>query len=460
MNSTENCPVCIVPPRADERYCYYTRKQNLHQSLVHMQVQKGHLLLIRILSILPMCSHNPTSILSESSYVVSEVDDAPCGYIYVVNRLRLSVIFESDEEQADTMADLPNSVYQNIREFKRAILTKRFYNQPEPSSNFVELSLNNILSSTYLLHGTDRIKNKGSELNLIATSVSTFLSPFFSSHDDVQMEFDSISWVYKQQEVVDENKLRPDILIHARQHGQVIEVACGEVKKPGVSQERLNKDRIRVLEMMKRQLHIRLKYAKAHYETVTFGILVQGFSVVLIQMTLDLTKGVYIYQEQPPFPLPTTFETYSHMDTSMEFMQTFKGKMIDSLLKPEDNNKSQIWEEYKGHRPYMSISVCINLSKCLRININIKFYCHSRSHPSVGSVKSIPRVYHSIMLSEEKIESGGVTARIAVKLLEIATDQRVSYLSNKSLSMRGLGCHIAAKWPRCQVRLSDAFANH
>ncbi|KAG1498894.1 hypothetical protein G6F54_004767 [Rhizopus delemar] len=289
-------------------------------------------------------SYDPTSILSESSYVVSEVDDAPCGYICkmgmheldssdipsspiemadsqlaalvvdaqslassnsmhlldVVNRLRLSVIFESNEEQADTIADLLNSVYQNIREFKRAILTKRFYNQPEPSSNFVDLSLNNILSSTYFLHGMNRIKDKGSELNLIATSV------------------------YKQREFVDEDKLRPDILIHARQHGQVIEVACGEVKKPGVSQQHLNEDKIRVLEVMKRQLHIRLKYAKAHYEAVIFGILVQGFSVVLIQMTLDLTKGVYVYQEQPPFLLPTTFETYSHMDTSIEFMQAFK----------------------------------------------------------------------------------------------------------------------------------------
>ncbi|KAI9024266.1 hypothetical protein CLU79DRAFT_679486, partial [Phycomyces nitens] len=180
---------------------------------------------------------DPTTILSDSSYVLSDVDDAPCGYkckmgmpelnrsdipsspveiadtqlaalvvdaqslafsnsvhpLDVVNRLRLSAIFESDEEQADTTVDLPNSVYKNVREFKRAILAKKFFNQPEPSSNFVELSLNNILTSTYLLHGMDRIKNKGSELNLIVTSISTFLSPFFSSHDDAQMEFDAIS---------------------------------------------------------------------------------------------------------------------------------------------------------------------------------------------------------------------------------------------------------------------------
>lgn len=128
--------------------------------------------------------------MSESSYVVSEADDAPCRYICkmgmpelnssdipslpieiadnqlaalvvdaqslasnnsmhpsdVVNRLRLSAIFESNEEQADIIADLPNSVYQKIKEFKQTILTRRFYNQSEPSSNFVELSLNNILS--------------------------------------------------------------------------------------------------------------------------------------------------------------------------------------------------------------------------------------------------------------------------------------------------------------------------
>lgn len=120
-------------------------------------------------------------------------------------------------------------------------------------------------------------------------------------------------------------------MIHARQHGQVIEVACGEVKKPGVSQKQLNEDKIRVLEVMKRQLNVRLKYAKAHYEAVTFGILVQGLSVVLLQMTLDLIKGVYVYQEQVPFLLPTTFETCSHMDTSIELMQAFKLWYINIL---------------------------------------------------------------------------------------------------------------------------------
>lgn len=55
-----------------------------------------------------------------------------------------------------------------------------------------------------------------------------------------------------------------------------MEVGCGEVKKPGVSKALLNEDNMRVLEVMKRQLHLRLCRAKKEYEAVTFGVLVQA----------------------------------------------------------------------------------------------------------------------------------------------------------------------------------------
>ncbi|KAI8065968.1 hypothetical protein BDF21DRAFT_346219, partial [Thamnidium elegans] len=106
-------------------------------------------------------------------------------------------------------------------------------------------------------------------------------------------------------------KLRPDILIHAKQYGEIIEVGCGEVKNIGTSEERLKEDKIRVLEIMKRQLHVRMKHAKSVHEVVTFGILVQD-------------KGVYFYSEQSEFILPTSYKTYSHMDTSMELFYNFK----------------------------------------------------------------------------------------------------------------------------------------
>ncbi len=79
------------------------------------------------------------------------------------------------------------------------------------------MQLNNIITSTYLQHLAALMKGKGSEIDLIAKSVSTFLLPFFSSFDPVQLEFDSISQVFQQQEVKYDDKLRPDIIMNARQ---------------------------------------------------------------------------------------------------------------------------------------------------------------------------------------------------------------------------------------------------
>ncbi|KAL0087992.1 hypothetical protein F4703DRAFT_1926721 [Phycomyces blakesleeanus] len=65
---------------------------------------------------------------------------------------------------------------------------------------------------------------------------------------------------------------------------------------------------------------MRLSHAKSSNEAVTFGILVQGLSVTLLHMNMDLGKGVYVYHEQIPFTLPTTYETHAHMDTFLELV--------------------------------------------------------------------------------------------------------------------------------------------
>jgi hypothetical protein len=100
-----------------------------------------------------------------------------------------------------------------------------------------------------------------------------------SSFSMVNKRFiDTVSWLYKQGEAVDKDKLRPDILIHAEQLGKVVEVTCREVKNIDATQEKLNEDKMRVLEVMKRQFQTRLRHAKSSNEAVTFGILVQGKS--------------------------------------------------------------------------------------------------------------------------------------------------------------------------------------
>ena len=126
-----------------------------------------------------------------------------------------------------------------------------------------------------------------------------------------------------------------------------MEVGCGEVKKPSVSQALLNEDKMRVLEVMKRQLYLHLYRTKKEYETVTFGILVQGkvmkkqqcwmsclsclfykgTTVILLKMQMDLENGVYMYHEQQPFTLPTTHHTHAHMEIALEIITKFKVNM-------------------------------------------------------------------------------------------------------------------------------------
>lgn len=199
-----------------------------------------------------------------------------------VTRLQASAIFKADgpflldDDDDGGSNNLPRNIYENILAFKEALQRRTLYIPPHAYTTLNQMALNNVITSTYLLHGKPRIKGKESELSQVALSVSTFLCPLFSAHDQVQVEFDNTSWIFKQQDDNDIESLRPDIIFYHQQQEEIVEVGCGEVKKPGVSQALLNEDKMRVLEVMKRQLHLRLCRAKKEYEAMTFGILVQG----------------------------------------------------------------------------------------------------------------------------------------------------------------------------------------
>ncbi|CAO3615050.1 unnamed protein product [Mucor hiemalis] len=270
-----------------------------------------------------------------------------------VARLYASAIFEagspflsSDDDADNNSSSLPENVYKNIHAFKRAIQRGTLYIPPHTYTTLNQMAFDNVITSAYLLHGKPRIKGKGSEISQVALSVSTFLCPLFSAHDEVQVEFDNTSWIFKQQDASDIESLRPDIILYHQQQEVVVEIGCGEVKKPGVSESLLKEDKMRVLEVMKRQLHLRLYHAKKEYEAVTFGILVQGkvikksyhicflpyllckgTTVILLKMHMDLENGVYMYHEEYPFTLPTTYHTYAHMDIALEIISNFKVNM-------------------------------------------------------------------------------------------------------------------------------------
>ncbi|KAI7852232.1 hypothetical protein BDC45DRAFT_513768 [Circinella umbellata] len=146
----------------------------------------------------------------------------------------------------------------------------------------------------------------------------------FSAHDPIQLNWDVTSWIYKQHDNVDPHKLRPDIIFNIQGKDGVMEIGCGEVKKSDVDFDTKEEAKIRVIEIMKRQLNLRLKLAKKLYEGVTFGVVVTGTEITLYEMKMDMENGVYVYQEFPQLILPTTHNTHTHVATSMEVMSSFK----------------------------------------------------------------------------------------------------------------------------------------
>lgn len=123
-----------------------------------------------------------------------------------VARLHASAIFKNDspfllnDDDDNGSKSLPENVYKNIQAFKRAMQRRTLYIPPHAHTTLIQMALDNVITFTYLLHGEPRIKGKVSELSQVALSVSTFLSPLFSAHDQVQIEFDNTSWIFKQQD--------------------------------------------------------------------------------------------------------------------------------------------------------------------------------------------------------------------------------------------------------------------
>lgn len=158
---------------------------------------------------------------------------------------------------------------------------------------------------------------------------------FFTPRDPVQIEWDATSWIYNQLNKRAKDKKRPDINFHIKSGNTFAEIGCGEVKKDKTGAVEA---KARVLKVMKRQLHLRMKLAKKMNEAETFGILVIGTEITLFRMNMDTTKWVYVYEESSPFQMPTTYATYDKMDVSMSIMLGFKVINFDIACSLEINS--------------------------------------------------------------------------------------------------------------------------
>ncbi|CAO3700749.1 unnamed protein product [Rhizopus stolonifer] len=105
-------------------------------------------------------------------------------------------------------------------------------------------------------------------IHLIANSLILFLTPFFAPRDPIKIEWDTTSWIYNQLNNKAKDKKRPAIIFHIQSGNTIVEIGCSEVEA-----------KVRIIEVMKRQLHLRMKLAKKMYEADTFGILIIGTEI-------------------------------------------------------------------------------------------------------------------------------------------------------------------------------------
>lgn len=191
-----------------------------------------------------------------------------------VSHLHASAIFKVNDSFLLTDDDsgsnsLPESIYKNIHAFKQAAQRRVLYMPPHSYTTMNEMALNNVITSTYLLDSRPRIKDKLPYL-FLPFCVRCFLLTMKS-----QVQFDNTYWVFKQQDNSDNESLRPGIIFYCRQQEEVVEVGCGEVKKPVVSQALPDE-------------------AKKDYEAATFGILVQGN--VIEEAVLYVLLNIFVLQ--------------------------------------------------------------------------------------------------------------------------------------------------------------------
>ena len=49
-------------------------------------------------------------------------------------------------------------------------------------------------------------------------------------------------------------------------------------------------------------------------------------------MQMDIESGVYMYYEEHPFTLPTTYQTHAQMDIALETISNFKVSICNNLV--------------------------------------------------------------------------------------------------------------------------------
>ncbi|KAG1325423.1 hypothetical protein G6F62_008559 [Rhizopus arrhizus] len=197
-----------------------------------------------------------------------------------------------------------------------------------------ELALHHITLSIYLNHSVNSSEWQSGEIDFIARSVSCLFGSLWSPHDKVIVLWDFTTWINKQK-MPDTVSSRPDMVFSTK----LFEIGNGEVKPANTPKASIDLARTRILETCKRQLHLRLRNAKALREAVTFGVLIYGLSYEIYMVTFD--DGYYPYVRISVGLMPTSHTTYKCTEKMLMDLIQLKKSMNLSLQMDDNTNSNE-----------------------------------------------------------------------------------------------------------------------
>ncbi|KAG1054172.1 hypothetical protein G6F43_003799 [Rhizopus delemar] len=161
--------------------------------------------------------------------------------------------------------------------------------------------------STRKTGGAVRYKYNQFEIDFIIKFGSVLVQNTFASSNEVSIDWDTSSFSLMDEVPKEYLTTRPDIIIICYKG---IEVGCGEFKPPKKSKELIDIDRARIVEICKRQLHLRLQISSSTKEHCTFGILVGGMVLEFTKLQFD--NGQYNYSILKTVEIPERSKAFGY----------------------------------------------------------------------------------------------------------------------------------------------------
>ncbi|CAO3700154.1 unnamed protein product [Rhizopus stolonifer] len=229
-------------------------------------------------------------------------------------------------------------IYQQVRQWQRCIKIESTYFPPLAVDD-EQLNLNTFLTST--LDTVFKSKEK-KEIDLISEDIAPFLRYLFPSRGRIEYAWEAPSFLHPSKGV---GRQRHDFIMY---EADCTEIGCGEVKVGNVTHSLLENDRARIIETMKRQMHVRIFKSKGIKEIKTFGIFCNNYDIELYVLYFvdSHDQEPYNVQHLQTLKLPTTKDTYTFMGETLEYILGFKNLMLSSLPNDDDQNKPLIHQNY------------------------------------------------------------------------------------------------------------------